>query len=191
MTTPLDAAHEAVVSIDWAAPDPVGLRHTARLLIAASLDVERQHAAALTRAAAERPAKPLPPLSEGQNPAAWLRAAREALSASPADVATAAGLSPSSVLKLEAARGPVRRPLVGLVAEGLAALAGSDLAPGLLEELSRRLDAVGLLAEPGAYDDSWAASRRKQARPDRVRRQMTARQAAMERLAAAQAEAVL
>lgn len=184
--SPLDVAHDAVDAVDWSRPDPAGLRHAARLLIAASVDVERRHAADLTRAAAERPPRPLPPLRDDQRPADWLRSAREALSATPADVATAAGVSPASVVKLEAGRGPVRRPLVGLAAEGLAALACSAPAPGLLEELSSRLDAAGLLAEPGQYDASWADSRRRRARPDLVRRQLAVRRAAVEQLAAAQ-----
>lgn len=194
MTGAVEEARRAVDGLSW--DDPVSLRRAARALLDASLELDRQRAAERAaqraeeaRRAAEMPPVPLPPLLAGQTPASWFKDARAALGISRRELATASGLSVGSVASLETAARPVRRRVVVMIVEGLAGVAGCELPSGLVDELVVRLDAAALLASPGQYEGQWIESRRKQRRPDLVRRQLAARRSAAERLGAAQAEA--
>lgn len=194
MTGAVEEARRAVAGLSWA--DPGSLRRAARCLIAASLELDRQRAAERaaeraewTRRAASLPPVPLPPLLAGQTPASWFKDARASLGISRPETATASAISVGSVAKVEVGAQPVRRRLVVVLVEGVAGVAGSEVPPGLVDELVARLDTAGLLAAPGDYEGQWIESRRKQRRPDLVRRQLAARRAAAERLTAALDEA--
>lgn len=179
MTGAVDTARAAVAALTW--DDPAAMRRAAHLLIEASVLLAGQQATASRASnlaeAARWPRAPLPPLGAVQAAAEWFLAAREALGATRADLADAAGVSVGTVAKLERAGGPVGPRVVVLTVEGLALLAAEPEAPWL-DAVICRLDAAALLAAPTPDDVAWCERRRsRRVPPDLIRRRIAAREA--------------